>query len=115
MAEKAPEKESSSESVQVAVRCRPFNSREKAMNSPCIVQMDENQQTIITNLENGEEKKYSFDYSYWSHEPKSDRHINNTIVYDTLGRGVLHQAIKGFNACVFAYGQTGVSTLPHRP
>lgn len=28
-------------------------------------------------------------------------------MYQTLGQGVLKQALKGFNACVFAYGQTG--------
>lgn len=55
------------EAVKVAVRVRPFNTREKTANSKLIVNMS-GQQTIITNPENNEEKKFAFDYSYWSHD-----------------------------------------------
>jgi hypothetical protein len=55
------------ESVKVAVRVRPFNTREKTANSKLIVGMS-GQQTIITNPQSEEEKKFAFDYSYWSHD-----------------------------------------------
>ena len=58
-------------SVKVAVRVRPFNSREKAANSVTIIRMDGGD-TYITNPENGQEKKYGFDYSYWSHDGFND-------------------------------------------
>ena len=51
--------------VQVAVRTRPFNKREKARNAKLIVAMN-GPTTIITDPGSGEEKKFAFDYSYWS-------------------------------------------------
>ena len=42
-----------------------------------IVEMTDTQ-TIVTNPENGEEKKFTFDYSYWSHAPGSGKHVDNT-------------------------------------
>ena len=75
-------------SVKVAVRCRPFNSREMNKGSDCIIQMDgattskhpseyrsigTNHSLIagITNPKNdGKDaiKSFNFDYSYWSHD-----------------------------------------------
>ena len=59
----------SDENVKVAVRVRPFNAREKQRNARCIVDMHENT-TILYNpsLPSEEPKKFSFDYSYWSHD-----------------------------------------------
>uniref|UniRef100_A0A803T3U3 Kinesin family member 1B n=1 Tax=Anolis carolinensis TaxID=28377 RepID=A0A803T3U3_ANOCA len=55
-------------SVKVAVRVRPFNSRETGKESKCIIQMQGNS-TSILNPKNPKEppKSFSFDYSYWSH------------------------------------------------
>jgi hypothetical protein len=55
------------EAVKVAVRVRPFNKREKEANSKLCVAMS-GATTIITNPDNGEEKKYAYDFSYWSHD-----------------------------------------------
>jgi len=30
------------------------------------------------------------------------------IVFDALGRDILDNAFQGYNACIFAYGQTGM-------
>lgn len=32
------------------------------------------------------------------------------IVFDALGRDILDNAFQGYNACIFAYGQTGTYT-----
>lgn len=29
------------------------------------------------------------------------------MVFDALGRDILDNAFQGYNACIFAYGQTG--------
>ena len=60
---------SSHENVKVAVRVRPFNSREKQRNAKCIIDMQD-QTTILFNptLPVEEPKKFSFDFSYWSHD-----------------------------------------------
>lgn len=31
------------------------------------------------------------------------------IVFDALGRDILDNAFQGYNACIFAYGQTGMT------
>jgi hypothetical protein len=54
-------------SVKVAVRVRPFNQREIALKSQLIVEM-ENNTTRIRNIETGEKRDFSFDYSFWSHD-----------------------------------------------
>lgn len=60
---------SDDENVKVAVRVRPFNAREKQRNAKCIIEMHD-QTTILfhPSLPSEEPKKFSFDYSYWSHD-----------------------------------------------
>ena len=58
---------SSTESVKVAVRVRPFNGREKDRNATCIIRMF-GVKTVIINPDTQEEKEFAFDYSYWSHD-----------------------------------------------
>ena len=33
--------------------------------------------------------------------------IAQVVVFDALGKGVLESSFNGYNACIFAYGQTG--------
>ena len=54
-------------SVKVAVRVRPFNSRESALNSPLIVDMKD-KTTILIHPETGEKRDFTFDFSFWSHD-----------------------------------------------
>uniref|UniRef100_A0A8C6YI72 Kinesin family member 1A n=1 Tax=Nothoprocta perdicaria TaxID=30464 RepID=A0A8C6YI72_NOTPE len=55
-------------SVKVAVRVRPFNSREMSRESKCIIQMSGSTTTILNPKQPKETpKSFSFDYSYWSH------------------------------------------------
>ena len=35
------------------------------------------------------------------------------MVFDALGRDILENAFEGYNACIFAYGQTGTHTHTH--
>ena len=75
-------------SVKVAVRCRPFNSREMNKGSDCIIQMDGattskhpseyrsigTKHSLIAGITNPKNdgkdaiKSFNFDYSYWSHD-----------------------------------------------
>ncbi|KAK1930629.1 Kinesin-like protein KIF1A [Phytophthora citrophthora] len=98
-----------SENVQVAVRVRPFNEREKSMESTsCIRMVKETQQTIITDPETNVEKPFTFDYSYNSFVPPSDiDHASQQTVWEDIGIKVLEHAWNGFNVSLFAYGQTG--------
>nr|CAB3259098.1 kinesin-like protein KIF28P [Phallusia mammillata] len=107
-----------SSNLKVAVRLRPFNERERTRNANLVIEMNDST-TIITDPEGrAGEKKFTFDYSYWSHdgyreredgylEPVDARYADQARVFDDLGKGVLENAWKGFNCSLFAYGQTG--------
>uniref|UniRef100_A0A4W6C6R3 plus-end-directed kinesin ATPase n=1 Tax=Lates calcarifer TaxID=8187 RepID=A0A4W6C6R3_LATCA len=96
-------------SVKVAVRVRPFNSREMSKESKCIIQMQGNTTTILNPKAPKEPAKtFSFDYSYWSHTtPEDPCFASQNLVYNDIGKEMLAHAFEGYNVCIFAYGQTG--------
>ncbi|XP_072547443.1 kinesin-like protein KIF1A isoform X4 [Salminus brasiliensis] len=95
-------------SVKVAVRVRPFNSREIGKESKCIIQMSGNTTTIINPKQPKENKSFNFDYSYWSHTtPEDINYACQKQVYRDIGEEMLLHAFEGYNVCIFAYGQTG--------
>ncbi|RWS30831.1 kinesin-like protein KIF28P [Leptotrombidium deliense] len=84
----------------------------------------ENETSALFNPNNmrDEPKKFTFDYSYWSHDGFTEndtlclpdpQHFNGKKyadqerVYNDLGKDILHDAFDGYNAALFAYGQTG--------
>ena len=104
-------------SVQVGVRVRPFNAREKKKESECIISMPGGNQTRIKD-EKGKEKIYTFDHSFWSHDgyktlddgylaPIDDKYADQKMIFDAVGKQVLDNAWQGYHCCLFAYGQTG--------
>ena len=109
-------------SVKVAVRVRPFNNRELALNCHNVVRMY-GQKTILsrdpTSLPSApilgkthptdEEinKEFTFDKSYWSFDNRDDNFASQEIVFEDLGKDIVKDAIEGYNSCIFAYGQTG--------
>ncbi|XP_072896828.1 kinesin-like protein KIF1A isoform X20 [Hemitrygon akajei] len=96
-------------SVKVAVRVRPFNSREIGRESKCIIQMSGNTTTIVNPKQPKEApKSFNFDYSYWSHTTPADiNYASQQQVYRDIGEEMLQHAFEGYNVCIFAYGQTG--------
>ncbi|XP_026711368.1 kinesin-like protein KIF1A isoform X8 [Athene cunicularia] len=96
-------------SVKVAVRVRPFNSREMSRESKCIIQMSGSTTTILNPKQPKETpKSFSFDYSYWSHTTPADiNYASQKQVYCDIGEEMLQHAFEGYNVCIFAYGQTG--------
>ncbi|XP_056270573.1 kinesin-like protein KIF1A isoform X3 [Pseudoliparis swirei] len=95
-------------SVKVAVRVRPFNSREIGKDSKCIIQMSGNTTTIVNPKQAKDTKSFNFDYSYWSHtSPEDINYATQLEVYKDIGEEMLLHAFEGYNVCIFAYGQTG--------
>ncbi|XP_035504196.1 kinesin-like protein KIF1A isoform X13 [Scophthalmus maximus] len=95
-------------SVKVAVRVRPFNSREIGKDSKCIIQMSGNTTTIINPKQAKDSKSFNFDYSYWSHtSPEDVNYASQVQVFKDIGEEMLLHAFEGYNVCIFAYGQTG--------
>lgn len=123
-------------SIQVAVRVRPFNSREVKYSSGLIIDMKGLKNTEVYESRGGKvntnvpPRKFNFDYCFWTHskedaiiptiDPSTRDITDNSIlshdgkiyadqkfVYSQLGLPILDNCLKGFNACLFAYGQTG--------
>ena len=102
--------------IRVAVRVRPFNSRELERQAKCIVRM-ENSQTILAVPEDSSrsnqavkserQKIFNFDKSYWSFNPSDEHFAGQEALFRDLGSPLLDNAFVGYNACIFAYGQTG--------
>eukprot|EP00041_Stephanoeca_diplocostata_P031724 m.994762 g.994762 ORF g.994762 m.994762 type:complete len:1439 (-) comp24013_c0_seq2:707-5023(-) len=102
---KAPTSESSS--VVVAVRCRPFSTREVSKNEARIIDMSGGKATQLTNPRDQHVRAFAFDHSFNSYDDVDSHFVDQETVYQALGRGALDNALNGFNACIFAYGQTG--------
>lgn len=93
------------EAIKVAVRVRPFNQREKDLGSTCVVSMSGKETVIQTDPA---PKTFTYDYSYWTHTSPSDpAYASQETLMNDIGVVILENAYKGFNGCLFAYGQTG--------
>lgn len=90
--------------VLVAVRCRPFNSKEKASNEPSCVRIHSDQITLVNPIPNGEDHNFGFDLIFDENSKQED-------VWKEVGLPILNKALNGYNGTIFAYGQTGRSTL----
>lgn len=107
------------ENVKVAVRVRPFTEREQQLNSMLVVRMPNERQTELINPRDAADtKRFTFDYSYWSHdgfrlrqdgylEPERRDFADQKKVFEDVGKSMLANAWQGYNCCLFAYGQTG--------
>lgn len=54
-----------------------------------------------------EEKKFTFDNSFWSHSREDEHYAEQEDVYNSLGEEFLDHNFEGYHTCIFAYGQTG--------
>lgn len=54
-----------------------------------------------------EEKKFTFDKSFWSHDEADPHYARQEDVYNSFGEDFLDHNFDGYHTCIFAYGQTG--------
>ena len=54
-----------------------------------------------------EEKSFTFDNSFWSHDTQDEHYATQEDVYNCLGEEFLDHNFEGYHTCIFAYGQTG--------
>ncbi|GAM90654.1 hypothetical protein ANO11243_086990 [Dothideomycetidae sp. 11243] len=103
--------------VKVVVRVRKFLQRELDRNAVCLVEMDPKTQRTTLNppaIEDVkgtrkvyEEKSFTFDKSFWSHDEASGHYSHQKDVYESFGEEFLDHNFDGYHTCIFAYGQTG--------
>ena len=114
------------ENIRVAVRLRPFTEREKQKGSKRIVDIERNTVALYgpKNGSQDEPKKFTFDYSYWSHDgfkrrpedgvnvpdfdhPNGKQYVSQEKVFEDLGLFLMENALHGYDSALLAYGQTG--------
>ncbi|XP_033105964.1 kinesin-II 85 kDa subunit-like [Anneissia japonica] len=93
-----------SDTVQVVVRCRPLNEKEKSKGFKMAVKVDETMGQIrVTNpnAPSGEPPKtFTFDTVFAPASKQVD-------VYNQTARRIVNAVLEGYNGTIFAYGQTG--------
>ncbi|KAF5650372.1 kinesin [Fusarium tjaetaba] len=107
--------------VKVVVRVRAFLKRELERQAKCLIQMDPITQLTTLSAPDDpdpeaaklkakkviEEKKFTFDNSFWSHDTNDKHYATQEDVYNSLGEDFLDHNFEGYHTCIFAYGQTG--------
>ncbi|KAL9590999.1 MAG: hypothetical protein Q9203_000195 [Teloschistes exilis] len=117
-----------SNNVRVVVRVRTFLQRgispqfqKLERGARCLVTMDPETQattllipdtTDVANLRTQsrkimEEKNFTFDNSFWSHNTEDEHYAHQEDIYNALGEDFLDHNFEGYHTCIFAYGQTG--------
>eukprot|EP00931_Biecheleriopsis_adriatica_P023848 TRINITY_DN14980_c0_g1_i1.p1 TRINITY_DN14980_c0_g1~~TRINITY_DN14980_c0_g1_i1.p1 ORF type:complete len:1119 (+),score=240.91 TRINITY_DN14980_c0_g1_i1:87-3443(+) len=92
------------ETIKVAVRVRPLLQRELDSGASLAVAVHQNAVTVNTG---SQQKTFGFDHAYWSVDPKDVSYASQDQLNSDVGRPCLENMLKGYNFCVFAYGQTG--------
>ncbi|PHH52502.1 Kinesin-related protein 1 [Ceratocystis fimbriata CBS 114723] len=108
--------------VRVVVRVRAFLPREIERGAECLISMDPStQETRLlapsdrdpanarakSRKSNSKDRIFTFDNSFWSHDPSDPHFAHQEDVYNSLGEEFLDHNFEGYHTCIFAYGQTG--------
>ncbi|KAJ5199876.1 hypothetical protein N7472_005080 [Penicillium cf. griseofulvum] len=110
--------------VRVVVRVRKFLPREIDRKAECLISMDPRTQVTCLQApkpkpgDQGkpksqargktlEDKSFTFDNSFWSHNEEDEHYAHQEDVYNALGEEFLDHNFEGYHTCIFAYGQTG--------
>ncbi|XP_053680225.1 kinesin-like protein KIF17 [Anopheles nili] len=89
------------ENVKVVVRCRPMNKREQQSSCTSVIQIDNS----LVNLDNPKDrnatqKSFRFDNAYGYAATTEN-------IYSDICYSLVESVLEGYNATIFAYGQTG--------
>jgi hypothetical protein len=92
---------SSTECIQVMVRCRPINSKEQGDKRASIVSVDsETGQIVLKNNKSDDTKQFTFDAVFDGTSKQED-------VFACVAQPIIDSVMNGYNGTIFAYGQTG--------
>ena len=86
---------------KVATRVRPFNRREKDLETKNVVKINGSQ--IALNKFNGNKKRndvFNFDFCFDSIDRGSDNFASQEMVFDSIGNNILENAFKGLKGIV---------------
>ncbi|KAM8709621.1 hypothetical protein ACLKA7_016433 [Drosophila subpalustris] len=91
----------SNQNIQVYVRVRPLNSRERCIRSAEVVDVMPPREIVTRHTVDSKlTKKFTFDRTFGPESRQCD-------VYSTVVAPLIEEVLAGYNCTVFAYGQTG--------
>ncbi|XP_030375207.1 kinesin-like protein Klp61F [Scaptodrosophila lebanonensis] len=91
----------SNQNIQVYVRVRPLNARERCIRSAEVVDVVAPREIVTRHtLDSKLTKKFTFDRSFGQESRQCE-------VYSTVVAPLIEEVLAGYNCTVFAYGQTG--------
>lgn len=115
-----PRMDTAGGNVRVVVRVRAFLPREIERGAESLIKMNPiTQETVLlapndtdpgnsrSKMRKVEEKKFTFDSSFDSHDKNDEHYAHQEDVYNSLGEEFLDHNFEGYHTCIFAYGQTG--------
>lgn len=84
-------------------------------NARCIIEMNPKTESttlfapedISNSKGRREDKTFTFDKSYWSHNLEDPHYAHQEDIYSSFGEEFLDHNFDGYHTCIFAYGQTG--------
>lgn len=88
------------DNIQVMVRVRPLNSRERAEESRSCITIDEDTHNSLTIDCRPDQKTFNFDWI-------GGDNTTQQLIFSTVGVPMVAACLDAFNCCIFAYGQTG--------
>ena len=97
--------------VVVAVRARPLTPQEEdrggSLGQLTLAMNYSERSTTLIDPATGAKKKFHFDYNYWSIGDSNEKNFaSQNKIYEDVAAAQLKHALSGYNACIFAYGQT---------
>lgn len=91
----------SNQNIQVYLRVRPTNERERLIRSIEMVEVPSHREVVVKQTyESKMSKKFTFDRAFGPESKQSD-------VYQSVVAPLIEEVLAGYNCTVFAYGQTG--------
>ncbi|XP_017463204.1 PREDICTED: kinesin-like protein Klp61F, partial [Rhagoletis zephyria] len=91
----------SNQNIQVYVRVRPLNARERCIRSAEVIDTISPREIVTRHtIESKLTKKFTFDRVFGTDSRQAD-------VYSTVVAPLIEEVLSGYNCTVFAYGQTG--------
>ena len=97
-------KSKGSECVQVMVRVRPLNKKEKNNGSTNVLKVERENGEITIRKPNSNSRDTSKCFTYDAVFPPE---VTQESVYEESGFHIVESVSEGFNGTIFAYGQTG--------
>mmetsp|Transcript_15676 Transcript_15676/g.36754 ORF Transcript_15676/g.36754 Transcript_15676/m.36754 type:complete len:916 (-) Transcript_15676:181-2928(-) len=104
MADQKDTKSSKTEAIKVGVRLRPFVAHEQGQKKCLLIKGN-----VVSVAGDGKEsrKEYAVDVAMDSTDPSNKDYCSQEKCYKLMAQPLVDSILKGYNVCLFAYGQTG--------